>query len=180
MVSHSAQEFETTNSLLCERPGLAIPSFVAPRGAARMYPSAGEDRTLDFCVWAEFIASIVPSTRLQLDCMEPQTLSWMWLALLFFDQYERQDDARCRPSYERDVAKVGLMTDSVAIQRCMQKRTAQLSLSASIGPIRQPASQPDSLHGEDFAERQLALAHETRTSYFVTRRVTCCAISAGK
>ena len=67
MVSRSAQEFETTNSLFCERPRLAIPSFVAPRGAARMYSSAGEDRTLEFCVWAEFIASIVPSARLQLD-----------------------------------------------------------------------------------------------------------------
>ena len=67
MVSRSAQEFETMKSLFCERPRLAIPSFVALRGAARMYPSAGEDRTFVFCVWAEFIASIVPSTRLQLD-----------------------------------------------------------------------------------------------------------------
>ena len=73
------------------------------------------------------------------------------------------------------------MTDSIAIQRCMQKRTRRLRLPASIAPIRlasQPASQPEWVHGEDFAERQLALAHETRTSYFVTR--ACCVLRAAR
>ena len=52
----------------------------------------------------------------------------------------------------------------------MQKRTRRMRLTACIAPIRLgQLQQPTPVHEEDFAERQLALAHETRTSYFVTR-----------
>ena len=56
-----------SKSLFPERPRLAISSFVTLRGAGCMCFQVGEDRTFQFGVWAEFITSIVPQTRLKLD-----------------------------------------------------------------------------------------------------------------
>ena len=43
--------------------------------------------------------------------------------------------------------KLGFMTESIGIQKCMQKRTRRMRLPASIAPIR-VARQPESLYGE--------------------------------
>lgn len=73
------------------------------------------------------------------------------------------------------------MTDSIAIQRCMQKRTRRLRLPASIAP-RRLASQPAGV-GPRGGFCRAPTRTCTRNSNFVLRnsrvlRVACCAMSA--
>ena len=47
--------------------------------------------------------------------------------------------------------KLGFMTESIGIQKCMQKRTRRMRLPASIGPGDLPSYQPTPVYGEDSA-----------------------------
>ena len=71
--------------------------------------------------------------------------------------------------------KLGFMTESIGIQKCMQKRTRRMRLPASIGGRGGIAtSPPNPVYGEDFAQCA-QLAPCVRNSNFVFR-VTCCVL----